>query len=82
MQTLHTIEIKYIGPTNTRGSRIKLTSYRFCSSVTIPYNNKYNNIYEQAEAWLLFKGFNCEYISEAKNGYAIHSTTFKDIKVP
>lgn len=49
---VHLIEVKYLGATNTRGSRVKVSSLRFNDSVTIPYDYSYNNIAEIFEAWL------------------------------
>jgi len=83
MTNLNTIEIKFISPTNFRGARIKLTSPRFKSSVTISYDYSMSNTYEIAQEWLESKGFVCEYMSEGRSCYYIHSSTFisfKDIK--
>jgi hypothetical protein len=52
IKKVHLIEIKYLSATNTKGSRIKITSLRFEDSVTIPYDYKYNQINEMFEAWL------------------------------
>ena len=83
MTNLNTIEIKFISPTNFRGARIKLTSPRFKSSVTISYDYSMSNTYEIAQEWLESNGFVCEYMSEGRSCYYIHSSTFisfKDIK--
>lgn len=39
---------KYLGPTNYKGSRIKLTNLYENKSTIYPYNYKYNNIADQA----------------------------------
>jgi hypothetical protein len=47
MQTIknyHALVITYLGPTNHRGSRIRIKSDRFEQAVTIPYNYEFNNI--------------------------------------
>ena len=86
MINLNTIEIKFIPPTTFRGAKIKLTSPRFESSVTISYeysNTSWSSTYELAQEWLESKGFVCEYMSEGRSCYYIHSSTFissKDIK--
>lgn len=49
---VHLIEVKYLGATTNRGSRVKITSLRFKDSVTIPYDYKYSQINEIFEAWL------------------------------
>ena len=80
MQNLNTIEVKFLSPTNFRGARVKLTSLRFNTSVTINYDYSMSNTYEMAQKWLESKGFICEYMSEGKGCYLIHSSTFTDIK--
>ncbi len=80
MKNIHTIEIKYMGATSTRGSRVKLTSLRFMASVMVSYDYECDNIYTQAQKLLESHGFVCEYISEGRNGYYIHTSTFEDIK--
>lgn len=39
---------KYLGPTNYKGSRIKLTNLYENKSIIYPYNYNYNNIADQA----------------------------------
>jgi len=77
----HLITVKYLGPTNTRGSRVKLTSYRFKESVTLDYDYSFNSPLEQAKAHLDNIGFNIEGSGEASDTeYMIISDTFKSIK--
>lgn len=52
MTNLHAIEVKYLGPTNTLGSRVKLTSLRFKDSVIIDYDYSKNSIVEMAINWI------------------------------
>lgn len=80
MQNLNTIEVKFMSPTNYRGARVKMTSYRFKTSVTIDYDYSMSNTYDMAQKWLESKGFVCDYMSEGKGCYLIHSSTFADIK--
>lgn len=40
---LHAIEVVYFGPTNYRGSRVKLLSELFEDSVWIDYDHRKNN---------------------------------------
>ena len=51
------INCKYLGPTNTQGSRIKLIDRRFETSVTIPYNYEYSSALEGAVDYLLDHGW-------------------------
>ena len=80
MQIIHTIEIKYTGATNARGSRLKLTSLRFMTSRTMPYDYEIGNAVEQAQKLLESHGFVCEYMSQGRGCYYIHTSTFEDIK--
>ena len=56
MKNLNLIEVKYLGPTNNKGSRVKLTSHRLKETVTIPYDYNLNHPLEMAEAYLKEKG--------------------------
>lgn len=80
MQNLNTIEVKFVSPTNYRGAGVKMTSYRFNTSVIIPYDYSMPNTYDMARKWLESKGFVCDYMSEGKGVYLIHSSTFADVK--
>ena len=48
----HGIVVKYLPCTNTKGSRVKLTSMRFSDSVTLSYDHIYNSALDQAVAFL------------------------------
>jgi len=68
------ITVKYIGATNTRGSRVKLTDTRFNNkSKYIPFNYSLNNINDMAAEYLTEQGFllagQCELglLCDAKN---------------
>ena len=51
------INCKYLGPTNTQGSRIKISDHHFKESVTIPYDYSFSNALEGAVNYLIDKGF-------------------------
>lgn len=82
VKNYHILKVKYIGPTNSRGSRVKITSDRFQQSVTMNYDNAYNTATDIAAAWLLRNGFTVvgkgEGPSDGHN-YIITST-FKPLK--
>lgn len=80
MKNYHVIKVKYMGPTNFKGSRIRLTSDRFKQSVTIPYNYDFSTSYEMAECWLMEKGFNIVGLAETIEGYIIITDTFEPLK--
>lgn len=79
---MHLIEVKYIGASNTRGSRVKLTSLRFKDSVILPYDYKYNSALEIAEAWLITKMTRKSIIGsgEASNGDIIAVDVFEPLR--
>jgi len=80
MENLHAFTVKYIGTTNTRGSRVKITSERFQKSVTIPYDHYFPNTLEIAKAYLISKGFKLVGQAETKNSYIILSSVFEPLK--
>ena len=71
MNNYHLIEARYMGPTNTRGSRVKLVSDRFKESVTIPYDYSFNNTREIAIDYLEKQGHNVIGSGEVRGHYVI-----------
>mgnify|MGYP003112171996 FL=1 len=51
------ITCKYLGPTNTQGSRIKLYDRHFKEAVVVSYNYEFSNAVEGAVYYLLACGF-------------------------
>lgn len=60
---LRAFKIKYIGPTDFRGSRVSITDTRHRERVLIPYNHQYNDCFEVAYWYLQTKGIKCEFQS-------------------
>ena len=52
------LSFKYLGPTNTKGSRVKLIDKRFNRSKTIPYDYEFGHAVEVAVNYLLSEGWN------------------------
>ena len=80
MKNVNVIKVKYLGATNTKGSRVKIVSDRFKSSVTLGYNYEFNSALEIACDYLTKLGFDvigCN--NDGDIGYIITST-FEDIK--
>lgn len=83
MTNYHLIQVKYVGASNTRGSRVKLTSLRFPSdSVTLSFSYRHSSMIDQAleflkEAKFKVSGYGYD---ELKGVYVICSTTFEPIK--
>ena len=61
-------KVKFLGATNYRGSRVKITDTRMGNSVTIPYNYKFNNIKEIAFDYLNSKGLEIDGFSWDEKG--------------
>jgi hypothetical protein len=49
-RNFHLLKIKYITPTNTRGSRVKIIDLRFNKSKTIPFNYEFDCIVEMVKS--------------------------------
>jgi hypothetical protein len=76
----HVIKVKYIGPTNYSGSRVKMISERFEDSKTIPYGYEFNSALDIAENWLGKNGYEIVGHAEGKDCYYVITNTFKGFK--
>jgi hypothetical protein len=77
----HLIEARYVNPTDTRGSRVRLFSHRFeRDSVTEGYNPSYSNTYDQAQAMLEALGYTIECQGEARHGYFFVVSEFMPLR--
>ena len=80
MQNLHAFKITYLGATNTRGSRVKITSLRFEQSKLLSYNNEDRDSTETAKKYLEANGYPIIGQAEDKHGMILLSSTFKPLK--
>lgn len=83
MKSYHLIEVKYLGATNTRGSKAKITSLRFPNdSLTVSLDYQYSQIRDQAIDLLNSFGFKISgYGYDEKKGTTIlTSEVFEPIK--
>ena len=82
MDNLHAIQVKYLGPTNTLGSRVKLTSLRFGDSVTIDYDYSKASIVDMAVEWIANQASHTIFVgySETPTGYILLLSTFEPLK--
>ena len=71
VQNLIAVSVKYIGPTDYRGSRIKMSMPRFEETLTIPYNYEARDAEQGAVMYLSDNG--CDPIARACG--ADHSAT-------
>lgn len=60
MKNYHLIKVKYFGATNTKPSKIRLTSSRFDHFIFIDFDHKFNTSNEIAENWLKHNGHKIE----------------------
>lgn len=72
----HCFDVKYLGATNTKGSRVKITSRRQRRAVTISFMHELNSIEDMAATYLEGQGFN---IVGVDNNLVI-SDTFEPLK--
>lgn len=77
----HLITAKFIGPSNTKGSRVKLTSQRFPNdSHTMSYDYESGHSFDQAEAWLSLHGYTIVASGEAPDWYWFAVSEFCPLK--
>ena len=77
----HFIAVKYIGPTDTRGSRVSLTSFRFPKdSISDGYSHDFNGTFEQARHMLAQLGYTIAAEGELPKGYIVAVDQFKPLR--
>lgn len=76
MQNLRCIQVKYLGPTNTQGTRVRITEDRNSSkdSITLSFDYAIGDLIKQAETYLESRGINCIGYSSLGNGLYIISS--------
>jgi hypothetical protein len=80
MENLIAITVRYIGPTNNRGSRIKMDLPRFGATRVISYNYEKRDAEEGAVAWLAENGIVPVARACGKDMSAILLISFQDMK--
>lgn len=79
LSNFHVLKVTYLGATNTRGSRVKITSERFKQSKTIGYNYEFNNCCDIAQDYLSKNNFVLVGQAEGKDCYYIITSTFEPL---
>lgn len=80
MEDFHVFTLKYLGPTNTLGPRLKLTSCPFGQSVVLNRDYKFNSFNDQAVDYLRKRGFELTGVGELdENTDLIFSSTFEPL---
>lgn len=69
-------EVKYMGPTNYGGSKVKIHDLRFDESVSLPYDHGSQGSVHQAYSYLRSIGIKCVGMGLIKNGYIIWTKDF------
>lgn len=80
MENLIALTVRYIGPTNNRGSRIKMDLPRFGATRVISYRYEKRDAEDGAVAWLAENGIAPVARACGKDGAAILLLSFQDIK--
>jgi hypothetical protein len=86
MKHTQAIEVKYVSPTNTRGTRVQLKDTRFNTKITLSYDYEIGNVMIQAIKHLENNGYNivCYSNNRVNDTYTIMvdsiDNTFKNIK--
>ena len=80
MKNLQILEIKYLGATNTKGARVKITDTRFKASITLSRDYE-GDMEDQAFEYLISRGFNivAKCHNEITGALYLLSDTFKPI---
>lgn len=76
LNKVHVMKIKYVSPTDYKGSKVKITSEAYKESISLAYNYTFNSALDIAINYLQNMVF--EIIGVAED-YVI-STTFKKLK--
>jgi hypothetical protein len=79
-QHVRMFEVKFLGPTNTRGARVvvKDTRRRPEVRVYLSYDYAVGDILKQAQAWLVNeRGIQCLYHASTKDAYYLLSENFE-----
>lgn len=80
LENFHVLKASYLGPTNTKGSRVKIESERFKQKIIIPYNYEFAYTLPIAQKHLEKLGFELIGQAEGKNCYYLISSTFKPLR--
>jgi hypothetical protein len=76
MKNLKSYEVKYLGATNTLGSRVKIIDHLKQCSKTIDFGYEFSNTLDVAVDFLKRNGVDVVATSELKNSYIILTDTF------
>lgn len=75
----HVLKVSFLGPTDYKPSRVKITSERFKMARIIDYDHEFRDTCAIAEDWLLRNGFNLIGHGEGNDHYYVITDTFKPL---
>lgn len=76
MKNLKGFNVKYLGATNTKGSRCQITDNLRGTKIILSWNYKYSNVLDLASAYFNEKGLNIIGFTEGKNDYTVLTEDF------
>jgi len=76
IQNYRALEVKYLGPTNSSGSKIKIIDHRFDKSKAIPYNHSENSALDGAVSYLEKLGIKFLGKAESKDSMFLFTDNF------
>ena len=68
--------ITFIGPTNSRGARVKIKDLRHNKTKILSYSYEFNNCKDEAEVYLRSLNIPLLYAAETEKGYLILTDNF------
>lgn len=80
LTNFHALTVKHLGPTDFKGSRIKITSDRFEQSITLNRDYSKSSWLDQAITFLTQNWFTLIGMAEMNNQNILLSDTFKPLK--
>ena len=76
------VKVKYLGATDTKGSRIKITQLNNSKSVVLPYNYKYDTLAQIERIFESLEMVKSYRVIIDKNDYYIISFEFEGAQIP
>jgi hypothetical protein len=79
IKNLRAFKIGYLGPTNYRGSRVKIEDIRRNKKIIISYNYEFDNTKDIAIDYLKKIGINIKYSFETVESYFLMTDDFESV---
>ena len=79
IQNYHIITVKRLGATDTKGTRVKITSERFNNTIILPYNHEFDTMKDIAINHVK-ETHDIVGSGETKDSYVLISDTFEPLR--